>query len=149
MYPFEAWFVRASFLYLLYTGVTGTLFYVFPGLIHPMVSAHAHSGTVGFFLNMVMGVAYWMMPRPNQLRQDRAEAWTFALLNAGLLARLILEPPFIAWHWPVRALLAASGALQVAGIAVFALAMTQRVLTSADLRRLRAERDARAGRPQP
>ena len=145
MYPFEARFVRAGLLYLLFTAVTGTLFYVFPGLIRPLVSVHTHAGIVGFFLNLVMGVAFWMMPRPNQLRQDRLEAWAFWLLNVGLAARVLFEPPVIAWRWPLQVVLVLSAALQTAGIAVFVVGMTQRVLTSADLRRLRAARDARAG----
>jgi len=57
-------FVRAALFYLVYAAFLGTLFYLFPGLAGPFRPSHVHAGLVGFFLQMVMGVAYWMMPRP-------------------------------------------------------------------------------------
>lgn len=144
MYRFEAYFIRASFLYLVYTGLLGTAFYLWPTLVAYFRSSHVHAGTVGFFLSMVMGVAYWMMPRPGQLRQDRLEAWTFALLNTGLVARLVLEPIYLAGGPAgLRPLLALSAGLQLGAMIVFAYAMSQRVFTSEGLRRLRELREGR------
>lgn len=121
----------------------GTLFYFFPGLVGPFRPSHVHAGLVGFFLQMVMGVAYWMMPRPGGLRQDRLEAFTFFLLNAGLLLRLLLEPFHLMGWEGLRPWLGLSGGLQLAATLVFAHAMTRRVVTGDMLRKMREERERR------
>ncbi|GAA6731422.1 MULTISPECIES: hypothetical protein [Thermus] len=136
-------FVRAALLYLVYTALLGTLFYLFPSLVGPFRPSHVHAGLVGFFLQMVMGVAYWMMPRPGGLRQDRLEALTFFLLNAGLLLRLFLEPLYLMGHAQARPWLGLSGALQLLATLVFAHAMTKRVVTADMLRKMREERERR------
>lgn len=136
-------FIRAALLYLIYTALLGTLFYFFPGLVGPFRPSHVHAGLVGFFLQMVMGVAYWMMPRPGGLRQDRLEAFTFFLLNAGLLLRLLLEPFHLMGWEGLRPWLGLSGGLQLAATLVFAHAMTRRVVTGDMLRKMREERERR------
>ncbi|BCP67273.1 hypothetical protein [Thermus thermophilus] len=136
-------FVRAALFYLVYTALLGTLFYLFPSLVGPFRPSHVHAGLVGFFLQMVMGVAYWMMPRPGGLRQDRLEALTFFLLNAGLLLRLLLEPFYLMGWEGLRPWLGLSGGLQLAATLVFAYAMTKRVVTADMLRKMREERERR------
>ncbi len=140
----HARFVRAALLYLVYAGFLGTLFYFFPGMAGPFRLSHVHAGFVGFLLQMVMGVAYWMMPRPGGMRQEGLEAWTFFLLNAGLLLRLVAEPLFLMGWEGLRPILPLSGLLQLAAILVFAYAMSQRVVTAETLRRLREERERQA-----
>ncbi|AFV76081.1 hypothetical protein YIM1640_14650 [Thermus oshimai] len=140
----HALFIRAALLYLLYTALLGTLFYLFPALVGPFRLGHVHAGLVGFFLQMVMGVAYWMMPRPGGLKQEGLEALTFFLLNAGLLLRLLLEP-LSAYGLLPRAPLALSGVLQLLAVFVFAYAMHRRVVTADMLRKLREERERRKG----
>ena len=136
-------FVRAALFYLVYTALLGALFYLFPSLVGPFRPSHVHAGLVGFFLQMVMGVAYWMMPRPGGLRQDRLEALTFFLLNAGLLLRLLLEPFHLMGREGLRPWLGLSGGLQLAATLVFAYAMTKRVVTADMLRKMREERERR------
>ncbi|GAA5336764.1 MULTISPECIES: hypothetical protein [Thermus] len=138
-------FVRAALVYLIYTALLGTLFYLFPGLQGPFRSSHVHAGLVGFFLQMVMGVAYWMMPRPGGLRQDRLEGLTFVLLNAGLLLRLVLEPLYLLGQEGLRPWLGLSGGLQLLATLVFAFAMHRRVVTGDMLRKMREERERRGG----
>ncbi|MFN3180228.1 MAG: hypothetical protein ACK41R_08820 [Thermus sp.] len=138
-------FVRAALLYLIYNALLGTLFYLFPHMVGPFRSSHVHAGLVGFFLQMVMGVAYWMMPRPGGLRQDRLEGLTFVLLNAGLLLRLVLEPLHFLGQEGLRPWLAVSGGLQLLAILVFAFAMHRRVVTGDMLRKMREERERRGG----
>lgn len=89
---YEYLFVRSSLFFLLYTVLTGTAFYLWPGLVPYLKTTHVHAGLVGFFLNLVMGVAFWMMPRPAQIRQEGLEALAYYTLNAGLLLRLVAEP---------------------------------------------------------
>jgi hypothetical protein len=140
-------FIRTALVYLVYTALLGTLFYLFPSLQGSLRPSHAHAGLVGFFLQMVMGVAYWMMPRPGGLRQDRLEGLTFFLLNAGLFLRLVLEPFHLSGLGP-RGLgpwLGLSGGLQLAATLVFAWAMGRRVVTGDMLRKMREERERRGG----
>ena len=140
MSPYEARLVRASLVWLVLTGALGVLFYFAPTFAGLFRTTHVHMGAVGFFLSMVMGVAYWMMPRPGGVRQERAEALTFDLLHGGLLLRLVAEP---AWRATGEAWLgqlsAVSGVLQLAAIVVFALAMNARVVTMDEIKRRRAQ----------
>jgi hypothetical protein len=140
----EFLFVRSSLLYLLYTALTGSAFYLWPALVSYFKTTHVHAGLVGFFLSMVMGVAYWMMPRPGQIRQDRLEGLTYVLLNAGLLLRLLLEPLMLyTGNANLRLALAASGLLQAGAMAVFAYAMSRRVFTKERLFQMAEERKRR------
>jgi hypothetical protein len=81
-----------------------------------------HLFMVGWITQLIIGVAYWMFPRYSQERPRGYEslAWaTYALLNLGLVIRIIAEPaqlitPAPAWGW----LLATSAVLQwLAGMA--------------------------------
>jgi hypothetical protein len=96
---------------------------------------------------MVMGVAFWMMPRPGQIRQDRLEALAYFALNAGLLLRLVAEPWMLyTGNAALRPLLVVSGLLQAGAVATFAYAMSRRVLTKERLFQLAEERKRKASR---
>ena len=93
---------------------------------------------------MVMGVAFWMMPRPGQVRQERLEGITYILLNAGLLLRLVIEPWMLnTGNEGLRPVLAASGLLQAGAVTVFAYAMSQRVFSKERLFQMAEERKRR------
>jgi len=144
MFFYEFLFVRASLVYLVYTALLGFLFYLEPGGMAYLRSSHVHAGLVGFFLNMVFGVAYWMMPRPGQLKQPGLEAATFYTLNAGLVLRLGLEPFALAgWAEALQPGLVLSALLQLAAVLVFVYAMQRRVVTNEMLWKLRKMRKAR------
>ena len=138
MSRYEVLLIRAALLYLVATGLLGVLFFVYPVLTPYFRVTHVHLGLVGFFLSMVMGVAYWLMPRPKRLRQEGLEAVTFYLLNAGLLLRLVAEPW---WRYTgdalPRALSVTSGLLLLAAMIVFAYAMQARVKTKEAILELR------------
>ncbi len=126
----QAWLLRGALVYLLLTGTFGVLFSLRPGLVGVFGPTHAHLGLVGFFLSMVMGVAYWMMPRPGGIRQVRLEWTTFWLLQIGMLARLIGEPWTRMGGGPsARTLFVASGFFVLGAMATFAWAMRARVVT--------------------
>jgi hypothetical protein len=138
--PYEARLVRASLVWLVLTGVFGVLFYLAPALVGPFRTTHVHMGAVGFFLSMVMGVAFWMMPRPGGLRQERAEALTFFFLHGGLVLRFVAEPAWrssaAGWLEPFVLL---SGLLVLAAIVIFAAAMNRRVVTMDEIKRRRGQ----------
>ncbi len=143
MFYYEYLFVRTSLFWLLVNGVIGVLFYLDPGLMGPWRSVHVHAGVVGFFMNMVFGVAYWMMPRPGQIKQPGLEALTYWSLNLGLLLRSGLEPLAAArGHGELLdAGLLLSALLQLFAMVVFVYAMSRRVITNEMLGRMREERE--------
>ncbi len=139
MSRYQVLLVRASLVWLVTTAALGVAFMLAPGLAGLFRTTHVHLGVIGFFLSMVMGVAYWMMPRPGGVRQERLEAATFYALHGGLVLRVLTEPFWrTTWAPGWQAALVASGVLQLAAIAVFATAMNRRVVTVATIQRLRS-----------
>lgn len=138
MSRWEANLIRAGLVYLVATAVLGVAFFVAPVLAGAFRTTHIHLGVLGFFLSMVMGVAYWMMPRPLGLRQERSEAWTFWLLNSGLIVRTVAEP-WLRLGGPdvLRPVGVVAGVLLLAAILVFVVAMFARVKTVEEIQRLR------------
>ena len=144
MFYYEYLFVRTSLFWLLFNGTLGLWFYLDPGIMGAWRSVHVHTGLVGFFLNLVFGVAYWMMPRPGQLKQPGLEALTYWTLNLGLLLRVVLEPLAMRQGFEAyRAGLVLAASLQLFAMVVFAYAMHQRVVTNEMLWRLRKAREAK------
>lgn len=106
-----------------------------PGTLWPTLpDAALHLGaihllTVGWLLQLISGVAYWMFPRhpTHPPRGDDRLGWTaLVLLNSGLLLRLIGEP----WRlgaggpaWP----LALSAMLQFTAIALLVALLWPRI----------------------
>lgn len=103
---------------------------------HWLRLAHTHMLMVGFFVQLVMGVAYWMFPRVKVLWLNEQRALIMAwLLNGGLLLRFIAEPfhgrltgepfpgagPWIGWIMTVSAL------SQLAAVVMFAIGMWPRI----------------------
>ena len=96
---------------------------------HVFITVHNHLIVVGFFLMIVMGVAYWMFPRqagttPREAARDPL-AWAgYVSLNTGLLMRAFVEPFATGETQP---LLALSALRQMAAIFLFILAIWKRV----------------------
>lgn len=135
---YEVWFVRSSLFYLLLTGLLGLLFTFNPAWLAYFRPTHIHLGMVGFFLSLVMGVAFWLMPRPGGLKQYKLEMLTFYLLHSGLLLRLITEPW---WRYNPSDLLKVgnilSALLQLGAMLTFTYAMNQRVVSAKHLLQIR------------
>nr|AWJ66279.1 putative membrane protein [uncultured bacterium] len=146
MSRYESYLIKAGLIYLVLTGVLGLLFSLQPQWSTYFRTTHLHLGFLGFFLSLVMGVAFWMMPRPGGLRQEKLEAVTFYLHNAGLLLRLIAEPW---WRYSgdsrLKLLTAISAMLLLAAIAVFVWSMWQRVKTKEVIIGLRRVKQAESG----
>lgn len=99
------WFVKAGLVWLLATFAAGALMLSAKalGVAVPADAAivHAHMGSTGWLVNLVIGIALWFLPvnrerfKNNRGRYPAAAAWTvFALLNIGLVLRLLAEPLF-------------------------------------------------------
>ncbi len=123
MPPLSRWFIKSGFLALaLALGLE--LVQLRPASLLPALPAAAlhlaaiHLLTVGWLLQLITGVAFWMFPRhpTDPPRGDtRLGWWAFGLLNLGLACRLVGEPwrmGFGGPAWP----LALAALLQLAGL---------------------------------
>ncbi len=134
-------FVRMALAYLVLTGLLGTLFLAWPSWMAAFRVVHVHAGVLGFFLSFVMGVAFWLMPRPGGRRTPRLEAWAFALFHGGLAVRVVVEPWWrMVGPSSLRWVLVAAGSATLAGMAIFAVALWGRALSAEALRRARSDR---------
>jgi hypothetical protein len=133
-------FVKTGLVYLVLTFALGGVLLMLEALgwSAPSVFAaeHAHLGEVGWLVNLVIGIALWMLPLnrerfpATQGRYPTAVVYAcFVLLNSGLVLRLIAEPWYqLGGNAPVAAALLALAAIsQPAAIALFAFVAWQRV----------------------
>lgn len=94
---------------------------------------HAHLAFVGWLVNVVMGIALWMLPLDRERYPEtagrypkRAPFVVYALLNGGLLLRILSEP-MLASGIAARVALSVSAVAQVVAIVVFAAVAWNRV----------------------
>jgi hypothetical protein len=89
----SVWFIRAALAYLLAGFTLGALLLAAKGLPLPLgvwrwLPVHYELLLVGWFVQLVMGVAYWIFPRFGMTRAARGReglAWlALALLNGGI-----------------------------------------------------------------
>src|SRR5438067_1536503 len=91
-------FVKASLVWMVLGVTLGGWLLLWPwvsgqAVAYPWSIVHAHILFVGFLMNMVMGVAYWMFPRPRLVpRREELSAAALILMNLGLALRVIGEP---------------------------------------------------------
>ncbi len=129
------YFIKAALLYLVAALLLGALLLLqsilkLPAALAAFNPVYFHLLMVGWVTQLIMGVAYWMFPKQSKERPRGAEwiGWmVLALLNIGLLLRLIAEP-LQALHpdWNIGWLLAVSALAQlVAGWAFVANTWTR------------------------
>lgn len=122
-------FVKTSIVALLLTFVWGAAMAVAEALGHPFgqiwAIEHAHLAFVGWLVNLVIGIALWMLPLARavfpemQGRYPRLLPYAaFACLNGGLVLRILSEP-FVAQNQIAATLLGVSAILQVVAIVLF------------------------------
>jgi hypothetical protein len=138
--PYESrLFVKTGAVYLVLTFAAGAALLIASALKHPapfiVTVEHGHLGFVGWLVNMVIGVALWMFPLDRERypqMQGRYPAGApfvcYALLNIGLVARIVIEP----WGQLTRApgpwpwLLVAAGLMQFLAIILFVMIVWHR-----------------------
>ena len=146
---------RCSFAWLLAGFLAGALMLTDETLAGEwrrwLLPSHGHALFVGWFVQFVFGVAYWLLPRkrsperPVGYRTRPAYA-AVAALNLGLLLRVIAEPAERAGHggsW-TEPVFAVSALLQVGAAAVFVAQVWGRVAP----RTMRAEMAAQSRRAE-
>lgn len=138
MDPLCSRMVRAALCWLVAGAVVGGLMLLdgmLPGaLVAWFAPSHAHMLFVGWFLQFVIGVAYWLLPRKRTPAQplgydERLGMLATLALNAGLLLRVGAEPiermgQGSAWTQMTLGLVAL---LQVAAIVIFATQLWPRI----------------------
>jgi hypothetical protein len=133
-------FVKAGLVYLVLTFVLGGIMLTLEAFGRPapyaLAIVHTHLGAVGWLVNTVLGIALWMLPLnrerfpATQGRYPPSVAYVcFALLNGGLVLRLVAEPWFQLGGKPpvVAGLLVVAAIAQPLAIAIFVSVAWQRV----------------------
>ena len=113
------WFVKAAMVYLvaaLLCGVAmqGPLATRLP-VLRAIWPTYLHLLVVGWLTQLIFGVAFWLFPKHSSAlpRGSDRLGWTcFALLNFGLLLRVVAEP-FQGLGRPTGALLVISAVTQL------------------------------------
>lgn len=86
----SCWLIRTALVYLLLGFTLGGLMLWHKGLpIHPAVwrllPAHMEFLLLGWTVQLVMGVAFWILPRAGAERRKTALVWfSYSLLNGGI-----------------------------------------------------------------
>jgi hypothetical protein len=99
-----------------------------------LAPSHAHMLFVGWFLQFVIGVAYWLLPRKRSPArplgyQERAAYMAAGGLNLGLALRVIAEPFERVGEGTglSLALLVASALLQIGAVLIFVTQLWPRI----------------------
>lgn len=130
MPPITRLFVKTSLVYLVAALIIGLLLALrpvvaLPEVVDGLAPVYFHLFMVGWVLQLIAGVAYWMFPKWSRTR-PRGFDWlalaTYWLLNVGLLLRVVAEPALTVSAWQGWAwLVVAAAVLQwLAGIAFVA-----------------------------
>lgn len=123
-------FVKTSLVALVLTFAWGAAMALSEALGRPVdpiwAVEHAHLAFVGWLVNVVVGIALWMLPLARaayphtQGRYPRVLPYVaYACLNGGLVMRILSEP-YVARSDVARVVLATSAILQVLAIVLFA-----------------------------
>lgn len=96
------WFVKTAMLYFLASFLIGggslvVLTWKHQPLFAVLQPVYWHLLIVGWLMQLIFGVAYWMFPAfsRDQPHGSETAGWaTYGALNLGLLLRVIFEP----WH---------------------------------------------------
>lgn len=135
---FTIYAVKTSLIWMLAGFVIGGLMLVdhmVPGNWRAwLLPTHGHMLFVGWFVQFVIGIAFWLLPRKRrpELPLGYGEHKAFialAMLNLGLLMRVVAEP---LWRdrregIVIDSLLAGSSILQVLAIFIFVSQMWPRI----------------------
>ena len=99
MPPLTRWFIRIAMLYLLAALLVGVLLALrsplgLPGFFLRLGPVYFHLFLVGWVTQLIFGTVHWLFPGARTARAQTATlGWvTLALLNSGLLLRVLAEP---------------------------------------------------------
>ena len=131
MPPLSRLFIRASFVNLLAGFTIGSLLLTHKGIfIHPALwgwlPAHIELLLIGWIVQLIMGVAFWITPRfwnaPRRGNETGAQVALF-LINAGVWL-VIFQALLGGENW----MLVAGRLLEVGAVTAFSLHLWQRIV---------------------
>ena len=120
----SVWLIRAALLHFATAAVLGAMYLAWKAegwfaFVASHRQMHVEQMLVGWMVQLVIGVAFWILPRtePTEAQRSGPLIWTvFGLLNTGvLLAASGAAPGYPAWGAP------AGRALEMAAALLFAL----------------------------
>ena len=127
------WLVKAALLWLMAGLLLGVAMQLPAAPRDPLLRAawptYLHFLTVGWLLQLIIGIALWLFPRRSAARPRWCEwlGWTtFVLLNLGLVLRAVGEPGRALGHDAELPLLI-SAAAQLVAVGAFVLNVWPRV----------------------
>lgn len=98
-FAYTRWMIKCSLGWLIIGSLIGTMMFLqrkynFNVYLLPV---HSHIILVGFLIQFIFGVAFWLFPRlPGGVFTSPTKGWmTFILLNAGTIIRGVSEPIFL------------------------------------------------------
>ena len=94
------WFIKTAFAYFILALLAGVLLgaqaiWAFNPPAADILPTYFHLLAEGWLTLLIVGVAFWLFPKYSLAQPHRSErlGWTsYALLNVGLLMRLVSEP---------------------------------------------------------
>ncbi|MBI5879214.1 MAG: hypothetical protein HZB53_16320 [Chloroflexi bacterium] len=94
------WYVKTALLYFVASLLVGLLLMAqavveLPDIVGVLTPVYFHLFMLGWVAQLIFGVVFWLFPTLSKERPRGSErmAWAvYALLNAGLLMRVIAEP---------------------------------------------------------
>ena len=100
MPPLTRWYLRTALVCFVAALLSAVLLAVrglvaLPAVVGALTPVYFHLLMVGWVTQLIFGVVFWMFPKQSAARPRGSErlGWaTFALLNVGLLLRVIAEP---------------------------------------------------------
>ena len=120
------WLIRSALICLVAALVLGAVRALSPGnaWLAGAWPVYLHLLVLGWLSQLVTGVAYWMFPRVERgAAPTDWRGWAvFALLNAGLVIRVIAEPTMLHGSW-----LPLAAVLQFLAMTIFAWSIWPRV----------------------
>ena len=130
-------FVKSSIVALVLTFAGGAFLALREALGKPVAPIwaveHAHLAFVGWLVNVVIGIALWMLPLNRAAYPEtagrypkRAPFVVWGLLNGGLVLRIVSEPS-AGGDMTARAVLVVSAAAQLAAVVLFGFIAWRRV----------------------
>ncbi len=112
MPPITRRFIKTGLVFFVLSMIAGVLaaarpVFALPAIVGALTPIYFHLFMVGWVLQLIMGIAYWMFPKYSKERPRGYDELMWAaywLLNGGLVLRIVAEPmvttrPAPLWGW--------------------------------------------------
>jgi hypothetical protein len=99
MPKYSIYFIKTAFIYFIFGTILGSTLlinkaYNFNSLIWNILPIHIEILFIGWFLQFILGVAYWIMPKyfsSKSYGNENIIKTSYILINSGLILKTILD----------------------------------------------------------